>query len=380
MKDKARFRAGIFLALGALLIIVPLAGVAIGSVPIPLPGLLRILASPLAKVVERVLETWSSIVLGLHLPRVVAIPVFDLLNKFVLPFAKVAEGIPETWQTIVLRLRLPRVLAAMLVGAALALSGSAMQGLFKNPLADPFIMGVSSGASVGAAAAMLMGLAWTDAGAFAIPLTAFAGGLGSLILVYSLAGSGGRRSTLSLLLAGTAVSTFLGAVVALLTFFSGQQLQQVVFWMMGGFSGRNWIHVLSMLPWLALGSAVIFWHARDLDALAMGEEQAHYMGVEVEKVKRRLLWASALLAAAAVSVSGLIGFIGLVVPHAMRLVGGPAHRWLLPAAALAGAVFMVAADLLARVVLAPVELPVGLVTALIGAPFFLYLLKKRRLK
>jgi iron complex transport system permease protein len=335
-----RLRAGIFLALGVLLIIALLAGIAIGSVPIPLSDLLKILVSPFS------------------------------------PHIK--ESVPDTWLAIVLRLRLPRVLAAMLVGCALGLSGSTMQGLFKNPLADPFIIGVSSGASVGAAAAMLLGLAWTKAGAFAIPLAAFAGGMGSLLLVYSLSGSGGRRSTLSLLLAGTAVSTFLGAVVALLTFFSGEQLQQVVFWMMGGFSGRNWLHVLSMLPWLAVGGAVIIWHARDLDALSLGEEQAYYMGVNVEKVKARLLAASALLAAAAVSVSGLIGFVGLVVPHAMRLIGGPSHRWLLPASALAGAVFMVASDLLARVVLAPVELPVGLVTALVGGPFFLYLLKRRK--
>lgn len=334
-------KTGTLLVLGGLLIVVALAGIAIGSVAIPPGQVLKILLSP---------------------------------------FSRLGEGIPGTLITIVLRLRLPRVCAALLVGSALGLAGGAMQGLFKNPLADPFIIGVSSGASVGAAAAMLLGLAWTKAGAFAIPLAAFVGGIGSLLLVYSLSASGGRRSTLSLLLAGTAVSTFLGAVVALLTFFSGEQLQQVVFWMMGGFSGRTWQHVFSMVPWLLLGGGVIFWHARDLDALAVGEEQAHYMGVEVEKVKDRILWASALLAAAAVSVSGLIGFVGLVAPHAMRIIGGPGHRWLLPATALTGAVLMVASDLIARVVLAPVELPVGLVTAMVGGPFFLYLLKKWRVK
>lgn len=332
-----RTRAAAFIVLAVLLFLVLLAGVLAGSVFIPVADILRILT-----------------------------------------FSPLSEGTPAMWPAIVLRLRLPRVLAALLVGSALSLSGATMQGLFKNPLADPFIIGVSSGASVGAAAAMLLGLAWTKAGAFAIPLAAFAGGLCSLFLVYSLSASGGRRSTLSLLLAGTAVSTFLGAVVALLTYFSGEQLQQVVFWMMGGFSGRNWLHLFSMLPWLGLGGGIVFWHARDLDALAQGEEQAYYLGVEVERVKGRLLWASALLAAAAVSVSGLIGFVGLVVPHAMRIIGGGAHRWLLPASALAGGVFVVASDLLARVVLAPAELPVGLVTALVGGPFFLYLLKKRR--
>lgn len=340
MKNVAQSRARIFLALGLLIIIVLMAGVAAGSVKIPLADVAKILVSPF--------------------------------------YPSAAQDISDTWRTIILRLRLPRVLAAMLVGASLSLSGGTMQGLFKNPLADPYIVGVSSGASVGAATAMLLGFGWGSLGTFAIPLAAFLGGIGSLLLVYSLAGSGGRRSTVSLLLAGIAVSTFLGALVSVLIFFSGQQLQQVVFWMMGGFSGRTWLHIFSVLPWLLGGSVVIIWHSRDLDALAMGEEQAHYMGVDVEKVKRRLLWASALVAAAAVSVSGLIGFVGLVVPHAMRLLGGPTHRWLLPSAWLAGAVFLAGADLLARVILVPIELPVGLITAMTGGPFFLYLLHKRR--
>jgi len=287
MKGTAKPRARIYLALGLLLLVVLVACTAIGSVSIPLASLFKILVSP-------VLNTAGDIL---------AIPALESFG----------QGIPETWQTVVLRLRLPRVLVAMLAGSALSLAGGTMQGLFKNPLADPYIVGVSSGAAVGAAAAMLFGLGWTLLGTFAIPLAAFAGGIGSLVLVYSLASSGGRLSTLSLLLAGVAVSTFLGALVSLIVFFSGQQLQQVVFWMMGGFTGRTWIHVLSVLPFLLGGGAIIFWHSRELDALAMGDEQAHYMGVDVERVKRRLLWASALLTAAAVSVSGLIGFVGLVI-------------------------------------------------------------------
>lgn len=344
-------RAGAYLVLALLLAMVLVACVGIGSVAIPLAALLKILVAPLVNALGKVL----------------AIPAWQ----------EFARELPETWAAIVLRLRLPRVLVAMLAGANLSLAGGTMQGLFKNPLADPYILGVSSGAAVGAAAAMLAGLGWNVMGAFAIPLAAFVGGIGSLVLVYSLTSRGGR-STTSMLLAGVAVSTFLGAILSLLIFFSGQQIQQVVFWMMGGFSGRNWWHVLSVLPFLTGGSIVILWHARELDALAMGEEQAHYMGVDVERVKTRLLWASALLAASAVSVCGLIGFVGLVVPHAMRLIGGPIHRWLLPAAALAGAVFLPLADLLSRMLLAPMELPVGMITALVGGPFFLYLLKKRR--
>lgn len=338
------------MALGLLLVLILIVCVAIGSVSIPLAALVKILVRPVVNAAGKVLAlpTWREF----------------------------AQDLPETWGIIVLRLRLPRVLVAMLAGAALSLAGGTMQGLFKNPLADPYILGVSSGAAVGAAIAMLAGFGWNVIGIFAIPLAAFAGGIGSLVLVYSLAGGG--RSPVSMLLAGVAVSTFLGAIVSLLIFFSGQQIHQVMFWMMGGFSGRNWLHVISVLPLLLVGGAVILWHTKELDALAMGDEQAYYMGVDVERVRRRLLWASALLASAAVSVCGLIGFVGLVVPHAMRLLGGPSHRWLLPAAAMAGAIFLPATDLLARMVLAPVELPVGMITALVGGPFFLYLLRKRR--
>jgi iron complex transport system permease protein len=351
MQRKVKSRAWAYLGLALLLVLVLFVCVAIGSVRIPLSALVKTVFSPLVNALGELfsLPAWQDF----------------------------GQDVPDTWRTILLRLRLPRVAVAMLAGVALSLAGATMQGLLKNPLADPYILGVSSGAAVGAAAAMLMGLSWNLLGAFAIPAAAFAGGIGSLVMVYSLS-RGGGRSVLSMLLAGVAVSTFLGAVLSLLIFFSGQQLQQVVFWMMGGFSGRNWYHFLSILPFLAGGSLVIFWHSRELDALALGDEQAYYMGVDVERVRHRLLWASALLTASAVSVCGLIGFVGLVVPHAMRLIGGPVHRNLLPAAALAGGIFMAVADLLSRVVLAPTELPVGVITALVGGPFFLYLLKKRR--
>lgn len=333
-------KAAIALTVLAALAAVLIASVAIGAVSVPLTAVARILLSPLT--------------------------------------GGPGSDLPASWSTIVLRLRLPRALLAMQVGLCLALAGGTMQGLFKNPLADPYIIGISSGAAVGAAAAIVLGVGWSPAGTVILPLAAFAGALGSLLLVYLLASHGGRLPVLNLLLAGIAVSTFLGAVVSLLMYFSGQQLQQVVFWLMGGLGGRSWLHVWTLLPYMALGSAVVLWHARDLDALAMGEEQAFYMGVDVERVKRRLLWAASLLAAAAVSVSGLIGFVGLVVPHAIRLLGGPKHSFLLPAAALAGGAYLAGADIIARMVLAPTELPVGLVTALVGGPFFLYLLRRRR--
>lgn len=335
-------RAAVVVGAVIILALVLAAGVAVGAVRIPLRAVVRILFSPFTG-------------------------------------AEAGFGLPDSWYTIILRLRLPRALIAMQVGLCLALAGGTMQGLFKNPLADPYIIGISSGAAVGAAGAILLGVGWNQAGAMLLPLAAFAGALGSLLLVYLLASSGGRLPVLNLLLAGIAVSTFLGAIVSLLMFFSGQQLQQVVFWLMGGFGGRGWFHFWALLPYMVLGSAVILWHARDLDALAMGEEQAFYMGVDVERVKRRLLGSASLLAAAAVSVSGLIGFVGLVIPHAIRLLGGPKHSFLLPAAALTGAAYLAGADIVARMVLAPAELPVGLVTALVGGPFFLYLLRRRRM-
>jgi iron complex transport system permease protein len=333
-------KAAVILSACALLVLVLLVSVATGAVSIPLSAVARILVSPLT--------------------------------------GTEGTALPDTWYTIILRLRLPRALLAMQVGLCLAMAGGTMQGLFKNPLADPYIIGVSSGAAVGAALAIVMGVGWGSAGAMLLPLAAFAGALAALVLVYLLASRGGRLPVLNLLLAGIAVSTFWGSIVSLLMFFSGQQLQQVVFWLMGGFGGRSWVHVLVMLPYMVLGASVVLWHSRDLDALAMGEEQAFYMGVDVEKVKRRLLLAGSLLAAVAVAVSGLIGFVGLVVPHAIRLLGGPKHSFLLPTVAVAGAAYLAAADVAARVVMAPTELPVGLVTALVGGPFFLYLLRRRR--
>lgn len=279
---------------------------------------------------------------------------------------------------IFLQIRLPRVFLAALVGASLAVAGATFQGLFRNPLADPYIIGVSSGAALGASLAVVLGLSWGWAGLGAVPLLAFAGGLATIVLVYRVSRQGGTVPILMLLLAGIAVSAFLTALVSLSIYFSGERLHQIIFWMMGGLTGAKWNYLRVMAPYVLVGFSVIYYFARELNALLLGEETAVYLGIEVERLKKVFLVAASLLVAAAVSTSGIIGFVGLVVPHMVRLVAGPDHRFLLPVSALCGAILLIGADTLARIVLAPAELPVGIITALLGAPFFLYLLRKRR--
>lgn len=279
---------------------------------------------------------------------------------------------------ILLQLRLPRVILAGAVGAALATSGAAFQGLFRNPMADSYVIGVSSGAALGAVAAMLAGLPPAWGGMGMVPLFAFAGGAATLILVYRMARVGGEVPVMPLLLAGIAVSAFLSALVSLLTYFSDEKLHQVVFWIMGGLSGATWAKVKMMVPYTLLGFAAVYFYSRELNALLFGEETAHHLGIDIEKVKKILLLGSSLLVAAAVSTSGVIGFVGLVVPHFIRLLIGPDHRHLLPASALLGAALLTVTDTLGRTVIAPRELPVGIITAILGAPLFLYLLRKRK--
>jgi iron complex transport system permease protein len=276
-------------------------------------------------------------------------------------------------QALVMELRLPRVVLAALVGACLAGAGVLYQALFRNALADPYILGVSSGAGLGAALAFAAG----GAGAAALlapPLAAFVGALATILLVAALATRRGVMETLSLLLAGVAVSYTLAALTSFVLVVRREQMSRIVFWMMGGLQGATWAQVGVVGVMLVAGLAVPFIYARELNIMLLGDERAGELGVNVERVKRIILAAASLVVSAAVSVSGLIGFVGLMTPHAARLVLGPDHRLLLPASVLSGAIVMVLADLFARVVLAPVELPVGIVTALAGGPVFVWLL------
>ena len=283
----------------------------------------------------------------------------------------VSLSVPTTAETIVRQVRLPRITLAAVVGFSLASAGAVMQGFFRNPMADPSIIGVSSGAAVGAVATIAFPLAIP----FGLQTAAFVGALLAAFGVYAIASEGGRTPVATLLLAGIAVQTLLGAAVSYMLLQAGQSLREAVYWLMGQFSGSSWAEVEVTLPLSLLAFAVIYTYARDLNVLLLGETDAHTLGIEVERTQRILLAVASVITAAAVSVAGVIGFVGLIVPHVMRLLVGPDHRILLPTSALAGAAFLVAADTFARA--GPAEVPVGIVTAALGAPFFLYLLRNR---
>jgi len=281
--------------------------------------------------------------------------------------------VPEPSRTIVLTIRLPRILLGAIVGVSLAAAGAVMQGFFRNPMADPSIIGVSSGAAVGAVAAIT--LSTTLPFGVSLHTAAFVTGLLTAFGVYLIATEDGRTPVATLLLAGVAVQTFLGAVISFMLVQSGESLQRAIFWLMGHLHNATWGEVEASLlaaPPLLL---IMLAYGRDLNVLLLGEEDAQTLGIEVERTKRVLLGVSTLITAAAVAVSGVIGFVGLIVPHMMRLLVGPDHRILLPTSALAGGAFLVLADTFARSGAA--ELPVGIVTAALGAPFFLYLLRRR---
>ncbi len=275
-------------------------------------------------------------------------------------------------QTIVTDVRLPRIVLAAIVGFALAIAGAVMQGFFRNPLADPSIIGVSSGAAVGAVAILAFPGLIPLAG---IHSAAFVGALVTAFLVYAIATDGGRTPVATLLLAGVAVQAFLGAVISFLLVHSGDGLRQAVLWMMGRLAESNWGDVGFSLPFVLVGAGILLAYTHELNVLLLGEEDAHHLGIEVERTKVVLLAVASIVTAAGVAVAGIIGFVGLVVPHMMRLVVGPDHRILLPTSALAGASFLVVTDTLARS--GPIEVPVGIVTAALGAPFFLFLLVRR---
>lgn len=287
---------------------------------------------------------------------------------------------PAYYSNIFWDVRIPRVLLAAAVGAALACAGTAMQAVFRNPMADPYIVGVSSGASVGAVVAGLSGFATIAVlGALITPALAFTTALLTVFVVYYLGVVGGKVYVNTLLLSGVAVAAFLGAVVSVLIYFSGQQYHRIIFWLLGSLSLASWSAVAVVAIAAAIGIVLVFISSRDMNALLLGEETAHNLGVDPEGLKTLMLVVAAVMTAAAVAFTGVIGFVGLIIPHMVRLVVGADHRVLVPAATLSGAIFLIWTDTIARTVIAPMELPVGIITALCGGPFFLYLLRRNRL-
>lgn len=342
VRRRRRARRLSLFAMGGALLLAVVVGVSMGAVSIPWAASLRILLS------------W----LGMG----------------------ATADLPQHWTQVLLSIRLPRVLLGVLVGASLAIAGAAMQGLFRNPLADPGLIGVSSGAALGAVSLIVLGVrvSWSIPPVM-VPLAAFAGGLAATLLVYRLATRDGRTETATLLLAGIAINAVAGALLGLLILVADDaQLRTVTLWMLGSLSGATW----SVLPWVAataaIGGALLLLQASALNAFLLGEDAAGHTGLDVMAVRRRVVLGATLLVGAAVAFSGMIGFVGLVVPHVVRLVLGPDHRLVLPASALLGATLLVVADVAARMLIAPVEIPIGVLTALLGGPFFLGLLLRRK--
>lgn len=308
--------------------------------------------------------------LGLGAAAISPAEVWSVLNPHI-------PANPAT-QTIVLDFRLARALLVSLVGAGLGGAGAAFQGLFRNPLADPFIIGASGGAALGATLVITLGWTATWFGVSPVPVAAFVGSLLAVGLAYSLSEASGQIRTLALLLAGTALSAMFSAAVSLLMVLNDRDFVNVFFWLLGGFSGRSWDDLWLALPYIAIGLIGLTLLSRPLDVLAFGEEAAQGLGVAVPQVRLLVVLCAALATAAAVASSGIIGFVGLVAPHIARLLWGPIHARLVPTSALLGALLLVVADTAARTLAAPIELPIGVLTALLGAPFFLYLLRTRR--
>lgn len=288
-----------------------------------------------------------------------------------------AVGELSTSSSIILyEIRLPNMVLVTLTGMALAGSGAAFQGLFRNPLADPYIIGVASGAGLGAVIAMAAHWPADVMGMAVVPAAAFIGALVTVLLVYSIARVGRSTPVTTLILAGVAVSSFATAMTSLIMLLSTEELYRAVNWMVGGFSLGGWAPVVASIPYLTVGLVLLILLGRPLNVLQFGDDQARQLGLNVERLKLVLVIAASLVAATAVSFSGIIAFVGLVVPHVVRLLWGGDYRRLIPLAILMGGAFLLGADVIARVALAPRELPVGLVTAAIGAPFFLYLLHR----
>ncbi|WP_460928340.1 FecCD family ABC transporter permease [Shinella zoogloeoides] len=285
---------------------------------------------------------------------------------------------------IVFDIRMPRALLGFLIGAALAMSGAVMQGLFRNPLADPGLVGISSGSALGAVLMIVLGGSLPAGlmlalGAYALPLAAFLGGLLTTLLLYRIATRGGQTSVATMLLAGIAIAALAGAVTGILIYMADdKQLRDVTFWSLGSLSGMTWVKLFAAGPIILIALLVVPFLSRGLNAITLGEAAAFHMGVKVQRLKYTAVVAVAGAVGASVAVSGGIGFVGIVVPHLLRIVIGPDHRYLLPASALLGGVLMLGADMLARTIVAPAELPIGIITALAGAPFFLWVLLRDR--
>jgi len=309
----------------------------------------------------------------------VSIPTQDLfrllLEKMGIP---VQESVSTIYRTILFDLRLPRMVLIALTGASLASSGAAYQGLFRNPLADPYLIGVASGAGLGAVIAMSIKWPAKLMGMFTLPIAAFIFGMGTILLVYSLARVGKTVPTTNLLLAGVTISSFCTALTSFLMIHSHNELRRAIVWLLGGSALTGWEPVLAMLPYVLIGVTGLIMLGYPLNVLQFGEDQARQLGLDVDRIKTLVILASSMTAAAAVAFTGIIGFIGLIVPHVVRILWTSDYRHLVPLSSLLGISILLITDIGARTLLPPQEIPLGIITALIGAPFFLWVLRRSK--
>ncbi|MFS0778001.1 iron ABC transporter permease [Neobacillus sp. 3P2-tot-E-2] len=324
-----------------------------------------------------------SVLLGISIGTV-SVPIFTIIEIIISKLLGTfpLDKIDPMFSSIVLNIRLPRVILAGLVGASLAIAGAAFQGLLRNPLADPYTLGVSSGASVGAVLTLFFQLSIPVIGSFTLPLLSILFSWATIFLVLAFARKIERSMRVeTIVLTGIIFSSFLGAFISLMIALTGDELRQIIGWLLGSVSMRGWEYIRIILPFFVLGSIVLIINAKELNAMSFGEERAHHLGVNVQKRKLIILTAGSILTGAAVAVSGTIGFVGLVIPHLSRLLWGPDHRHLLPLSILTGSGFLILADLISRTIISPTELPIGVITALIGAPVFaLILLQRKRME
>jgi len=291
------------------------------------------------------------------------------------------DQVESMYVNIVWNIRLPRVILSGIIGASLAVAGAAFQGLLRNPLADPYTLGVSSGASVGAVMKIFFGFSLPFIGSFTLPIFSIVASFLTIFIVLLFARRIDRAMRVeTIILTGVIFSSFLSAFISLMIALTEDELRQIISWLLGSVSMRSWDHIKIVFPFFIIGTAALLFHVRELNAMSFGEEQAQHLGVHVERKKLFILIAGSVLTGAAVAVSGTIGFVGLVIPHFVRLLWGPDHTHLLPLSVLAGASFLIIADLLSRTIIAPAELPIGVITAFIGAPIFAIILMKNRLE
>lgn len=314
---------------------------------------------------------------SVHVPIMVIV---DVLSLKMFGISVLNEEIKKTIEMIIWEIRFPRVLLAFFVGAALSIAGAAFQGLLRNPLADPYTIGVSSGAALGAVSVLYFQITIVFLGSYTLPVVAILSGFLTMLLVFGVTHLSNRNLAIeTIILAGIIVSSFIGAIMSLIIALSSREdIGQILYWLMGNVGMRGWSHVKLIVPFFIIGAFLLLMRSRELNAFALGEESAEHLGVNVQKGKVSVLVGASLLTGAAVAVSGSIGFVGLVIPHFIRLLVGPNHKHVLPLSMLAGGGYLIIADLVARTIIAPRELPIGVITALIGAPVFAILMIRER--